>query len=118
MSLLHDAYDPETFRAQGHRLIDQLADFLTATQHGEGPAIPWQEPDDAYAFWEAFAAGPSGPDELFGEVLARSVRLHHPRYVGHQVGMPAPVTALAGLVSSLLNNGAAVWEMGMAATAM
>jgi L-2,4-diaminobutyrate decarboxylase len=57
-------------------------------------------------------------DRLFERVLAQSHHLHHPRYVGHQVTAPLPEAALADLVSSLLNNGTAIYEMGPVSTIM
>ena len=50
--------------------------------------------------------------------LADSTRLHHPGYIGHQVAVPLPTTALADLVHGTLNNGMAVYEMGASATAV
>ena len=36
---LRDAYDPERFRAQGHQLIDSLADYLANMQHDPAPGV-------------------------------------------------------------------------------
>jgi len=55
---------------------------------------------------------------FLGEFAARSIKLHHPHYMGHQVCAPLPTAALAGLAAELLNNGMAVYEMGQAATAL
>ena len=115
------AYDAEAFRAQGHRLVDALADYLRATTRGEGPVLPDAPPErTAAAFGEPFPAKPSGEDlvALVTRVLAQSNHLHHPRYVGHQVSAPLPMAALCDLVAALANNGMAVYEMGPAATAM
>lgn len=38
--------------------------------------------------------------------------------MGHQVSAPVPVTAIAAMVSALLNNGMAIYEMGPVATAL
>lgn len=121
MSILSNLYDPERFRTQGHALIDLLADYLTAVQTRQDPTvIPWQEPADSLAFWQSDIqhAPEADPQRLFSAILERSTHLHHPRYMGHQVPPPAPLAALAGLVTELLNNGMAVYEMGLASNPM
>lgn len=119
--LLTEAYSPDSFRQMGHALIDQLADYLTAvTTRQMDQAIPYHSPDDELAYWQADSekALIENPEHLFADVIARSVRLHHPRYVGHQVSPVAPAAALTGLLTELLNNGSAVYEMGMAGNAI
>jgi L-2,4-diaminobutyrate decarboxylase len=121
MDTLNALYDPETFRRQGHALIDLLADYLTAVQRQtEQTVIPWQTPADAWAYWQNDAAQPPNPNPiaLFADILAKSNHLHHPRYMGHQVPPPAPLAALAGLATELLNNGMAVYEMGLVSNPM
>jgi L-2,4-diaminobutyrate decarboxylase len=120
-TILERAFSPAAFRQFGHDLIDQLADHLTDAHTRQDPAvIPWQTPDDALAHWRADFDQPAltDPAPLFADIVARSVRLQHPRYMGHQVSAVAPVAALAGLLSALLNNGMAVYEMGMVANPM
>lgn len=119
--LLHRAYASEDFRQLGHALIDQLADYLARMQDpaSDEPAIPYRPPQQALADWtdQLAPAGGGDPLALFERVLQEVVRLHHPRYMGHQVNPPVPVAALMGLVGDFINNGAAVYEMGMASTA-
>src|SRR5437868_8556273 len=70
-------------------------------------------------FPAAFPEEPTGELPAFmARVLAASHRLHHPRYVGHQVSAPLPLAAMCDFVSALLNNGMAVYEMGPVSTAM
>jgi len=119
--LLKEAYDPERFRELGHQLIDQLADHLSAAQAGDDPrAIAWKPADAAYEYWkkDARQMPDPAPLSLFEEVLKQSVHLHNPRYMGHQISPPAPVTVLAGLLGDFMNNGMGVYEMGAAATAI
>ena len=119
--LLRDAYDPERFRAQGHQLIDSLADYLANMQHDPRLAVlPWQLPDDRLENWQAdYQKAPDGQVNQFWDVVVQqSMHLYHPHYVGHQVAPPAPVAALAGLVSAFLNNGMAVYEMGPVSSAL
>jgi L-2,4-diaminobutyrate decarboxylase len=112
------AYDPELFRARGHEVVDRLAEYLRLATSGTVPVLPWKEPHEQLSAWPA--AFPSAQDfaELVGRALAGSHHLHHPRYVGHQVTAPLPEAALADLVSALLNNGGAVYEMGPVSAAM
>lgn len=115
-----DEYDHERFRAQGHQVVDLLADHLREAQAGRAPVMPWLPPEQAVAEWPADFPDEGGADlvALLERTLAGSIRLHHPRYVGHQVTAPLPAAALAQLAGALLNNGMAVYEMGAVSTAM
>jgi len=115
-----DPYDPEGFRAAGHAVIDQLADYLAGTGQGAGPVLPYAPPHVTLERW-----GTPGDEssrvpfaELLPTVLADSHHLHHPRYVGHQVTPPIGTAVLAELVSAVLNNGTAEYEMGPVSNAM
>ncbi len=117
---LRSAFDPARFRADGHRLIDLLADYLARAQRREVPVLPPVTPDEMAAAWPAEFpdAGGGALADLVGRVLDGANHLHHPRFVGHQVAAPLPAAALCDLVAALLNNGMAVFEMGPASTAM
>lgn len=116
--LLNAVYDSESFRDQGHRLVDLLANHLEQTIKAKIPkTISWNLPDNELDFWKDFLVH-GDADNFFPEILQRTTHTHHPKYVGHQVAAPSPMTALTGLTSSMLNNGMAVYEMGMAPTAM
>jgi len=114
------AYDPESFRALGHRAVDALADHLALAQSRDLPVLPWREPADALLDWPADFSREGGADPmaLVTKVLAGSHHLQHPRYVGHQCSAPLPLAAVLGAVADLLNNGSAVYEMGPVSTAM
>lgn len=115
---LRAAYDPEHFRALGHRLIDQLADYLGEAERGVAPVLPPGGPEELLEHFPAEFPQKEGLERLLARVIAASNHLHHPCYVGHQVTAPLPEAALCDLVSALLNNGMAVFEMGPASTAM
>ncbi len=115
------AYAADRFHDDGHRLIDVLTAHLRlATGRDDAPVIPWRSPADARAAWPAdFPDAPA--DELIAlleRTIAGSIRLHHPRYLGHQVPPPLPGAALVDALAALLNNGMAVYEMGGASTPM
>jgi L-2,4-diaminobutyrate decarboxylase len=118
---LPEAFDPDVFRRIGHKVVDQLADYLARALAGsELPVLPAQQPAEVLASWSGrFPAEPAMDlGVLLARVLEQSNHLHHPRYVGHQVTSPLPLAALMDLVAGLLNNGMAVFEMGPVATAM
>jgi L-2,4-diaminobutyrate decarboxylase len=117
---LASAYDPERFRAEGHRMVDRLADYLRAAAARVGPVLPWVEPPEQLARWtDTLTTEPSTTlPELVDAVLVGSNHLHHPRYVGHQVTAPLPGSSLLSMLTALLNNGSAVYEMGPVAVPM
>jgi L-2,4-diaminobutyrate decarboxylase len=112
---LQEAYSAENFRQDAHKLVDTLADYLNAAQSQQlETVIPYQSPEDNLRFWqEDFAKGIGDSTPLFEEIIRQSNHLHHPRYMGHQVSPPLPIAALAGLLTGMLNNGMAVYEMGL-----
>jgi L-2,4-diaminobutyrate decarboxylase len=119
MSLLHAAFDSEKFRADAHRVVDLLANILCKELRAEGSVLPWSAPAEQLEYW---AQRMDGPREEIADFLAafaeRSIKIHHPHYMGHQVCAPLPAAALAGFAAELLNNGMAVYEMGPASTAL
>lgn len=107
-----------SFREFGHQLIDQLADHLEAVHRRELPVNRWTPPEAMYDFWKTQLDHPTDASTFVDRVLEQSIQVHHPAYVGHQVSAPVPETALMSLLSALLNNGGAIYEMGAVSTAM
>jgi L-2,4-diaminobutyrate decarboxylase len=113
---LKAAYNPDSFRQQAHELVDQLADYLVKvqTQPNDVLAIPFEEPESAYAYWkEDYEQKGSGISDFYEKVIDKSVHIHHPLYIGHQVSPPLPIAAATSMLTALLNNGMAVYEMGL-----
>ena len=120
-SQLKKAFDPESFRAEGHRVVDHLADFLAESIPERRPSVlKYEDPEAMLKSWAGrFSRAPSTPfPELLGEILDRSNNLLHPRYIGHQCTTSLPLAALGGFVGQFLNNGTAVYEMGPVNVAM
>lgn len=121
-SLLDDAYEPENFRAIGHQLIDVLADYLATCKTGGKDMLtnPWLTPEDALTRWSPPIENPGSVDtsSILKDTLDEGVHLLHPKYMGHQISPPIPITALAGLVGDWMNNGMGVYEMGIPGSAM
>ncbi|NNL02680.1 MAG: aminotransferase class V-fold PLP-dependent enzyme [Eudoraea sp.] len=116
--LLKAAYSPQDFRENAHQLVDILADHLTKTINGtSSKVINWEVPSEEYKFWNDFLLN-GNPSDLNNEIIKRSIHLHHPNYMGHQISPVAPVTGLTSMLNAILNNGMGIYEMGMAPTAM
>lgn len=115
-----DPFAPDAFRQLGHRFVDALADHLAATADRAQPVLRWQPPEAKLHSLPPLdgSADAEAPLQLLARLLAESNRLHHPRFVGHQVNPPLPLAALMEFASALLNNGMAVYEMGPLQTAM
>ncbi|GGK66682.1 aspartate aminotransferase family protein [Rufibacter glacialis] len=113
---LEQAYSAETFRRQGHELIDMLANYLAeaSTDKESVKVTPWQHPDQQLAYWqEDFRKPLANPLDLFQDVMDKSIQVHRKRYVGHQTTPSLPVTILSSAMVATLNQGMGVYEMGM-----
>ncbi|MCP5104140.1 MAG: aminotransferase class V-fold PLP-dependent enzyme [bacterium] len=114
-NLIETAYDSETFRKYGYELVNQLADYLDACKKPAGlKALPWKTPEEMLKKWETDFSQPSekGISDFFASVIQDSLHLHHPKNMGHQVVPPVPLAALTELLSALLNNSMAIYEVG------
>ena len=120
--MLTDPFDPELFRRSGHKVVDALAAYLDSALAGDLPVLPFRPPLElAREYQGSLPVNPA--DDLDAEVsrclaqiIRQSIHLHHPGYVGHQVPPALPVAALGDLISSVLNNSVAVYEMAQAGT--
>jgi L-2,4-diaminobutyrate decarboxylase len=113
-------FDAKEFRKLGHEIVDLLADQI---HQPNSRVLDYKNPDELFSDWRASVGKVVGSTDsslipMLEKVLGQSIRLHHPRYMGHQISPVAPVSALSGLMVDLLNNGMGVYEMGMAGTAL
>jgi L-2,4-diaminobutyrate decarboxylase len=114
-------FNTADFRKEGHTLIDTLSDYLEEVLSGkEMPVLPWNEPDQLAGYFSFDSCGgeKESLDHFIKRIIENSIHIHHPHYIGHQVTSPLPATALVQLCTSLLNNGAAIYEMGPVNMAM
>jgi L-2,4-diaminobutyrate decarboxylase len=120
-SSIPEPFDPEEFRKKGHEVIDILAEYLNDALSGKEMAVlPWNDPEKLTEIF-SFASGGGEkelPADYIKRIIAFSNHLHHPHYIGHQVTSPLPLTTLVQLCTTLMNNGAAIYEMGPVAMAM
>jgi glutamate/tyrosine decarboxylase-like PLP-dependent enzyme len=115
------AMDADTFRALGHRLVDQLA--VSLERVARGPVTRDESPS---AVREAL--GLSGPLPESGmdaaPLLERSVELlfehslfnAHPRFFGYITAAPAPIGIFGDFVAAALNANVGAWTLSPAAT--
>ncbi len=99
--------DPETFRQLGHRLIDQIGDFLAginsrAVTTGESPAVLKALLGD-----RALPESGESPEKILAEaselLFNHSLLNGHPKFFGYITSSPAPLGALADLLAAIVN---------------
>lgn len=120
-SIITVPFDPEEFRKEGHKVVDMLSDYLNEALSGnEMPVLPWNDPEKLVEMFSfESGGGETEPLDLFlKRIIEQSIHIHHPHYIGHQVTSPLPVTVLTQFCTTLLNNGAAIYEMGPVNMAM
>ena len=117
--LLRQAYDPDNFRVQAHRLIDLLADHLEkSANRTEETVLPWLDPDLRLTKWQDDLEREFEFDTFWKDTISETIHIHHPRYIGHQVSASLPMAGLGEMLNGALNNGSAIYEMGPVSTAM
>ena len=110
---LKTAFSPSHFSATASKATKQLANHLERTHNRSSHAsYPAPDPESERAFWEDETTWRGGQGALMDRVIERSNHLHDPRYMGHQVACVLPAAATVGMVTDLLNNGQAIYEMG------
>lgn len=112
-------YSAEEFRKIGHDMVDMLADHLNNIHSDPSfKTIPFSAPEEQLAYWQADFEREEPIENTFKHIFDRSIKLHNPKYMGHQIASVAPITSVAGMMSDILNNGVGVYEMGMPANAI
>ncbi len=114
--ILKNLYDSKSTHQKGQSLVNLIYKHLSSTHSGQSKTIPFKEPAEMLKYWESYNI--SDPIQIISDFVEQSIHLHNPRYMGHQVVPPVPDTILVSLITSLLNNGGAVYEMGMASNAL
>ncbi len=111
----------EEFRKLGHRLIDQIAEFLIALP-GK-PVTPSEDPTHLKALIGTDNSLPKrGTDPA--ELLERSAELifghslfnGHPRFWGYITASPTPIGMLGDLLAAAANPNVGSWKLGPVAT--
>jgi L-2,4-diaminobutyrate decarboxylase len=114
-------YDPQFFRENADRLRDLVVEELETTRKRAGKVLVQKQIDEILReldFDRRVFEGGGDLAALARLFLSNSNHLRHPRYMGHQVAIPMIPSMFADLLSALVNNGMAVYEMGPAASAV
>jgi glutamate/tyrosine decarboxylase-like PLP-dependent enzyme len=113
--------DGESFRRIGHRLVDQIADFLEALP--KGPVTPAESPETVRALIGSGRRIPetgADPGVLLSEtadlLFAHSLFNGHPRFLGYITSSAAPIGALADFLASAVNPNVGAWKLAPVAT--
>jgi len=117
-------FDPVNFEVVCERFSHIIRDYLNEAVDGRESlkVLERKSPEDLLVEWgEDFPEKGIGFEKgvaLVEKVVSESIHLHHPRYMGHQVTSPLPMTILCDMIMSMLNNSSAVFEMGQIATTL
>jgi glutamate/tyrosine decarboxylase-like PLP-dependent enzyme len=113
--------DATTFRALGHRLVEQLADFLESV-----PRRPVNTYESPLAVREALDLASALPEHGTdpGPLLERTAQLlfdhslfnGHPRFFGYITAPPAPIGILGDFLAAAVNPNVGAWMLSPAAT--
>jgi aromatic-L-amino-acid/L-tryptophan decarboxylase len=115
------AMDGATFRRLGHRLVDQIAEFLESL-----PRRPVTCDESPSAVREALEL--TGPlpelgtdpailvEETAKKLFAHSLLNGHPRFFGYITAAPAPIGILGDFLAAAVNPNVGAWTLSPAAT--
>jgi aromatic-L-amino-acid/L-tryptophan decarboxylase len=113
--------DSATFRKLGHRLVDQVADFLESMPRG--PVNHDESPSSVRDALDLNGPLPElgmDPEPLLKQtaelLFAHSLFNGHPRFFGYITAPPAPIGILGELLASALNQNVGAWILSPAAT--
>jgi glutamate/tyrosine decarboxylase-like PLP-dependent enzyme len=115
------AMDAETFRALGHRLVDQLAASLDAIARGpvtrdESPSTVRQALDLSGPLPETGIDPGVLLERTAQRLFEHSLFNAHPRFFGYITAGPAPIGVLGDFLASAINANVGSWTLAPAAT--
>jgi len=113
--------DGATFRSIGHRLVDQIGDFLEALPNG--PVTRAESPETVRGLLKAGRRIPetrADASELVSNaadlLFAHSLFNGHPRFFGYITSSAAPIGAFADFLAAVVNPNVGAWKLAPLAT--
>jgi aromatic-L-amino-acid/L-tryptophan decarboxylase len=113
--------DAATFRMLGHRLVEQLAEFLDSlphrpVTHDESPSAVRKALDlDGVLPEHGTAPGPL-LEKTAALLFEHSLFNAHPRFFGYITAPPAPIGILGDFLAAAVNPNVGAWSLSPAAT--
>ncbi|MCD7777052.1 MAG: pyridoxal-dependent decarboxylase [Clostridiales bacterium] len=120
-SILAKAYSSEDFNDTAQKTVDIIYKNLKETQTTDKPkTIDYLTPEEQYRFWKEEFNSKEKTDfiSLAEKFISHSINFHSKGYMGHQVAVTLPITALTSALTAYMNNCTTVYELGMAGNAM
>jgi L-2,4-diaminobutyrate decarboxylase len=112
--ILKNAYASSTFKDLNGKVDEIIGEVLELAHSESRKVTDYIKADELYLKWKEEIDYTF--EKLLNDIVQGSVLIHHPKYLGHQVCMPLPIGSVMSELGSHLNNGMAVYEMGMAAS--
>jgi L-2,4-diaminobutyrate decarboxylase len=103
-----ESFDDDA-RRFAHEVVDLVFDHVQSIE--QRPVVDWTPFEELRDLVSLSVAPAISPADLVKLVAEKSIQLHHPSYIGHQVCPPFAPAVIADFVISALNNSNAVWEM-------
>lgn len=119
--LLFNAYSADSFKAEAQKIIDLIGNELESLQVSSGiKTIDRKSPQEQLSFWnnELESKDSCSLSQLSEKIMEHSIHFHNRGYMGHQVAVTLPVTALTSALIGYMNNCTTVYELGMVGNAM
>lgn len=116
-----NAYSADSFKKEAQQIIDLIGNELKSLQVESGQkTIDRKSPQEQLSFWsnEFVSKRSCNLFQLSEKIMEHSIHFHSKGYMGHQVAVTLPVTALTSALIGYMNNCTTVYELGMAGNAM
>lgn len=117
-------HDSQAYQSAATRVVEILTRYLEESQAGQIPVVdlkPLAVLRKELQLKEWIQTG-GMTEQAMGvflqQYLDNSMHMHHPNYIGHQVAVPHPASALADMVHGLICNPMSIYEMGPSAAAI